>query len=144
MEVRSFIPCIYLVHGQSNKFWELTQLSHLKCIRLGSVRSSHLPFKMHEVGYVRLSLPILMQVRVATPIIFICPTNCQFSNCTHKTKLWAKPSLRSALCLAPLLLRSADVKADGLRADNGHRWPPSPMRLVAFLTRITASGLGDH
>jgi len=25
----------------------LTQLAHLKCIRLGSVRSSHLPLKMH-------------------------------------------------------------------------------------------------
>jgi len=35
----------------------LTRLPYLKGIRLGSVRSSHLPFKMHQVGYVRPSLP---------------------------------------------------------------------------------------
>jgi len=46
----------------------LTRLPHLKCIRLGSVRSSHLPFKKHKVGYVRSSLPILMHVgSVAAP-----------------------------------------------------------------------------
>jgi len=46
----------------------LTRLPHLKCIRLGSVRSSHLPFKMHSDGYVRSSLPILMHVgSIATP-----------------------------------------------------------------------------
>jgi len=40
----------------------LTQLPHLKCIRFGSVRSSHPSFKMHKVVYVHLSLPILMHV----------------------------------------------------------------------------------
>ena len=41
--------------------WEclLIRLLHSKCIRLGSVRSSHLPFKMYNVGYERSSLPIL-------------------------------------------------------------------------------------
>ena len=44
-------------------------LPHIKCIRLGSVRSMHLPFKMHEVGYVHPSLPILMHVgSIATPL----------------------------------------------------------------------------
>ena len=33
-------------------------IAHLKCIRLGSSRSRHLPFKMHQVGYVRSSLLI--------------------------------------------------------------------------------------
>ena len=33
----------------------LTRLLHFKFIALGSVRSSHLPFKMHYVGYVRAS-----------------------------------------------------------------------------------------
>jgi len=37
-------------------------------IRLDSVRSSHLPIKMHQVGYVRSSLLILMHVgSIATP-----------------------------------------------------------------------------
>jgi len=40
----------------------LTRLHHLKCIRLSSVRSSRLLFKMHWVGYERLSLPVLMHV----------------------------------------------------------------------------------
>jgi len=47
----------------------LTKLPHLKCIRLGSVRSSHLPFEMKKVGYVRSSLPMLMHVgSIATPL----------------------------------------------------------------------------
>ena len=46
----------------------LTRLPHLKCIRLGSVRSSLLPFKMHKVGYVRSNVPIPMHARsIATP-----------------------------------------------------------------------------
>ena len=48
----------------------LTQLPHLKCIKLGSVRSSHRPFKMHHIGYVLSSLTILMLVgSIATPKI---------------------------------------------------------------------------
>jgi len=35
--------------------WLFTHLPHVRCIRLGSVRSSHLPFKMH---YVRSSLHV--------------------------------------------------------------------------------------
>ena len=34
----------------------LTRLPHLKFIKLGSLRLSHLPFKMQYVGNVRLSL----------------------------------------------------------------------------------------
>jgi len=46
----------------------MTRLPHLKWTRLGSVRSSHLPFEMHEVGYERSSLPILMHIgSIATP-----------------------------------------------------------------------------
>jgi len=43
-----------------------TRLPHLKCIRLGSVRLSHLPFEVsvHEVGYVRSSPTKLMHVGV--------------------------------------------------------------------------------
>jgi len=55
----------------SNCEWEclLTRLPHLKCFSLFSVRSSHLPFEMHQIGYVRSSLPILMHVvSIATPI----------------------------------------------------------------------------
>jgi len=33
--------------GVGDVTYILTRLPHLKCIRLGSVRSSHLPFKMH-------------------------------------------------------------------------------------------------
>jgi len=35
--------------------WLFARLSHMKCIRLGSMRSSHLTFKMH---YVRSSLHV--------------------------------------------------------------------------------------
>ena len=35
--------------------WLFAHLAHMKCIRLSSVRSSHLPFKMH---YVRSSLHV--------------------------------------------------------------------------------------
>jgi len=46
----------------------LTRLPHLKCISLGFVRSSHLQYKMHYVGYVHSSLPTLMYVgSIATP-----------------------------------------------------------------------------
>jgi len=52
-----------------------TKTEHIKkCVsidptaRLCSVRSSHLPFQMRQVGYVRSSLPILMHVgSKATP-----------------------------------------------------------------------------
>jgi len=37
----------------NDRKWLFAHQPHIKCIRLGSVRSSHLPFKMH---YVRLSL----------------------------------------------------------------------------------------
>jgi len=48
----------------------LTRLPRLKCIRLGSVPSSHFPLKMPLVGYVRRSLPILMHVgSIATPFV---------------------------------------------------------------------------
>jgi len=47
-------------------------ISEFHCIRLGSVRSSHLPFKMHLFVYVRSSLPILMHVgSIATPYVSI-------------------------------------------------------------------------
>jgi len=39
----------------SKTHWLFVRLPHLKCIRLGSVRSSHLPFKMH---YARSSLHV--------------------------------------------------------------------------------------
>ena len=42
---------------------QLPQLPHIKCIRLGAVLSSHLPFKMHYVGYVRSKLHKLIHVR---------------------------------------------------------------------------------
>ena len=42
----------------------LTRLPHIKYIRLGSVRPSHPPHKMHQVSYVLLSLPILTTCRV--------------------------------------------------------------------------------
>jgi len=47
-----------------NFYWTSIKkgLPQFRCIRLGSVRSSHLPFKMHyQVGYVRSSL-----------LVFIC------------------------------------------------------------------------
>jgi len=40
---------------------------------LSSMRSSHLPFKMHQVGYVRSSLLTLMHVgSIATPFGGLC------------------------------------------------------------------------
>ena len=50
--------------------WLFAHLPHIKFIRLGSVRSSHLPFKMHHV---RLSPCICADVRIATTKkAFIC------------------------------------------------------------------------
>ena len=52
--------------------WEhlLTRLPHLEC--MGSVHSSHLPFKMHQVCYVHSSLPLLMYVgSIATPLLIL-------------------------------------------------------------------------
>jgi len=41
-----------------------------KVIWLDSMRSSHVPFKMYKVGYVRSSLPTIMHVgSVATPFL---------------------------------------------------------------------------
>jgi len=57
----------------------LTRLPQIKCIRLGSVRSSLLPFKMHWVGYVRSSLPTLIACRVNSntlPEIFFVNIDC--------------------------------------------------------------------
>ena len=49
----------------------MTRLPHIKCIRLCSVRSSHLEFKMHQVDFVHLILPIIMHVgSIATPLFY--------------------------------------------------------------------------
>jgi len=45
------VPVTYF----ENTKWLFAHLPHIKCIKLGSVRSSHLPFKMH---YVRSSLHV--------------------------------------------------------------------------------------
>jgi len=42
-----------------------------KCIRLGSLRSSHLPLKMHYVGHVRSSLPCINACRVNSKTLSI-------------------------------------------------------------------------
>jgi len=51
--------------------WFYTQRQEVRGLRLGdfdSARSSHLPFKMHKVGHVRSSLPILKHFgSIATP-----------------------------------------------------------------------------
>jgi len=49
----------------------LTRLSHLKCIRLGSVRSSHLPFRIRLVTCVQVSL-------------------CRVNSNTHVIKSWSE------------------------------------------------------
>jgi len=56
---------------------------------LGSVRSSHLPFEMHSVGYVRSDLPIIIHVgSIAMPFFidklaaqaFACPETAWLRN----------------------------------------------------------------
>jgi len=48
----------------------LTRLPHLKCIRLGSVRASHLPFKMHHVGLRAFQSPYINACRVNSNPLF--------------------------------------------------------------------------
>jgi len=47
--------------------------THVKCIRLGSVRSSHLPFEMHQVSVRQVSL-YQLHVGTITPLLrkFTC------------------------------------------------------------------------
>ena len=62
----SDVPKLYHFLSFSDFFtkWLFARLPHMKCIRLGSVRSSHLPFKMH---YLRSKSPcICADGRIAT------------------------------------------------------------------------------
>ena len=73
---------------------------HSKCIRLGSLRSSHLPFKMHLVCHVRSSLLLLIHFgSIATP-----KTNIPLLG-QIKKNFWQKKKN------AVLFLNAASIKA---------------------------------
>jgi len=58
----------------------LTRLPPLKCIMLGSMRSSHLPFKMHWVGFRVFKVPYFNACRVISNTL----TKIQFTNVLNK------------------------------------------------------------